>query len=147
VEQFLKERGLELSHEKTRITHKRDGFDFLGQTVRHFQGRKLLLKPSAKSVKTFLTKIREVIREHDGMSAGDLIRALNAKIKGWTMYHRHACSSRVFAKVDDRIYHMLWRWCRRRHCRESRKWIKDKYFKQFGNRNWVFTGSYRDGKG
>jgi RNA-directed DNA polymerase len=31
VEHFLKERGLELSHEKTRITHIEDGFDFLGQ--------------------------------------------------------------------------------------------------------------------
>src|SRR5262245_33981946 len=34
VEQFLKERSLDLSHEKTRITHIDDGFDFLGQTIR-----------------------------------------------------------------------------------------------------------------
>ncbi len=34
VEQFLHERGLELSPEKTKITHIEDGFDFLGQ-VRH----------------------------------------------------------------------------------------------------------------
>ena len=33
VAHFLKERGLELSHEKTRITHVEDGFDFLGQNV------------------------------------------------------------------------------------------------------------------
>ena len=31
VEQFLSQRGLELSHEKTRIKHSEDGFDFLGQ--------------------------------------------------------------------------------------------------------------------
>src|SRR5713101_1160933 len=31
VEHFLQERGLELCHEKTRITHISDGFDFLGQ--------------------------------------------------------------------------------------------------------------------
>ena len=30
VEHFLRERGLELSHEKTRITHIKNGFDFLG---------------------------------------------------------------------------------------------------------------------
>jgi RNA-directed DNA polymerase len=54
VEQFLKERGLELSHEKTRITHKQDGFDFLGQTIRRYDCGKLLVKPSVKSVKTFL---------------------------------------------------------------------------------------------
>ena len=34
VEQFMRERGLELSQEKTVITHIEDGFDFLGQ-VRH----------------------------------------------------------------------------------------------------------------
>jgi RNA-directed DNA polymerase len=147
VEQFLKERGLVLSHEKTTITHRQDGFDFLGQTVRRF-GAKLLLKPSKKSVKTFLAKIREVIREQGSTgTAGDLIQTLNRKIKGWTMYHRYACSKRTFAYVDNRIFHMLWRWCRRRHSQKSQKWIKEKYFKRFGNRNWVFTGTVRDGKG
>ena len=147
VEQFLLERGLELSHEKTRITHRQDGFDFLGQNLRRYESGKLLVKPSKKSVKTFLAKIREVIREHGSTGAGDLIRALNKKIKGWTMYHRHACSKRTFAYVDDRIFRMLWRWCRRRHSQKSRKWIKEKYFKRFGNRDWVFTGTVRDGKG
>lgn len=34
VEGFLKERGLELSREKTKITHIDDGFDFLGFNIR-----------------------------------------------------------------------------------------------------------------
>jgi len=34
VEHFMRERGLELSQEKTIITRVEDGFDFLGQ-VRH----------------------------------------------------------------------------------------------------------------
>jgi RNA-directed DNA polymerase len=37
IEAFLKERGLELSSEKTRITHIKDGFDFLGQNVRKYK--------------------------------------------------------------------------------------------------------------
>src|SRR5262249_5697578 len=37
--QFLKERGLELSEEKTHITQIEDGFDFLGQTIRRLGGR------------------------------------------------------------------------------------------------------------
>lgn len=40
---FLKERGLELSIEKTKITHVDDGFDFLGFNVRKYK-RKLLIK-------------------------------------------------------------------------------------------------------
>jgi RNA-directed DNA polymerase len=148
VERFLSERGLELSHEKTRITHSEDGFDFLGQTVRRFNDGKVLVKPSKKSVKAFLAGIREVIREQGGRgTAGELIRALNQKIKGWTMYHRHACSKRTFGYVDNRIFGMLWRWCRRRHRRKPRKWIKERYFKHFGARDWVFTGTTRDGEG
>jgi RNA-directed DNA polymerase len=148
VEQFLKERGLELSHEKTRITHSEDGFDFLGQTVRRFDNGKVLLKPSKKNVKAFLAKIREVFREQGGHStAGELIRALNPKVKGWALYHRHACSKRTFSHVDNWIFRKLWRWCRRRHRRKPAKWIKEKYFKRFGNRDWVFTGAIKDGRG
>jgi RNA-directed DNA polymerase len=146
VEHFLKERGLELSHEKTRITHKQDGFDFLGQTVRRFPNGKVLLKPSKRSVKTFLAKIREAIREHGGASAGELIQALNGRIRGWALYHRHACSKRTFAYVDDKVFRLLWRWCRRRHRGKSRKWVKEKYFKRVGSLDWVFLGTVRDGK-
>jgi len=77
VEHFLAERGLELSHEKTRITHIKDGFDFLGQTVRRFRCGKILIKPSKRSVKTFLTKIQETIDNSGDMAAGDLIERLN----------------------------------------------------------------------
>jgi hypothetical protein len=34
VEKFLRERGLELSAEKTHVTHIQKGFDFLGQNIR-----------------------------------------------------------------------------------------------------------------
>src|SRR5260370_18631326 len=36
VETFMKERGLELSTEKTVITHIENGFDFLGQNERKY---------------------------------------------------------------------------------------------------------------
>ena len=147
VEQFLKERGLELSHEKTRITHSRDGFDFLGQNVRRFDNGKVLLKPSKKNVKAFQAKIREVFREQAGnITAGELIQSLNPKIKGWALYHRHACSKRTFSYVDHWIFRKLWRWCRWRHRTKPAKWIKRKYFKSFGNNHWVFTGTIKDEK-
>src|SRR5437879_12148124 len=60
VEQFMKERGLTLSAEKTLITHIEDGFDFLGQHVRKYNG-KLIIKPSKKNVKAFLEKVRKVV--------------------------------------------------------------------------------------
>jgi RNA-directed DNA polymerase len=147
VEHFLRERGLELSHEKTRITHIRNGFDFLGQTVRRFGCGKILIKPSKRSVKTFLAKIQETIDNSGDMTAGDLIQRLNQQIKGWTMYHRYAVSKRTFAAVDSRIFGKLQRWCHRRHRQKNWKWIKKKYFHQRGHRNWVFTGVVRDSTG
>ena len=147
VAHFLKERGLELSHEKTRITHVEDGFDFLGQNVRRYRSGKVLTKPSARSVKTFLSKIQETIDNSGSLTAGELIRRLNQQIKGWTMYHRYAASKRTFAYVDHRIFQMVWRWCRRRHPKKSGKWIKKRYFQRDGHRHWVFTGVLRDQKG
>ena len=147
VAHFLKERGLELSHEKTRITHVEDGFDFLGQNVRRYRCGKVLTKPSKRSVKTFLTKIRETLDRSGSQTAGEMIQRLNQQIKGWTMYHRYAASKRTFKYVDDRIFRMVWRWCRRRHPKKSGKWIKTKYFQQDGHRHWVFTGTLLNPKG
>ena len=45
VERFLKERGLTLSDEKTKVTHIEEGFDFLGWNFRKYDG-KMLIKPS-----------------------------------------------------------------------------------------------------
>jgi RNA-directed DNA polymerase len=147
VEQFLSERGLELSHEKTRITPIEDGFDFLGQTTRRHRNGKILIKPSKRSVKTFLAGIQETIDSSGSMAAGDMIRRLNQQIKGWAMYHRFAVSSRTFAAVDARIFWKLRRWCRRRHPQKSWGWIRKKYFQREGNRDWVFTGVIRDREG
>ena len=147
VAHFLKERGLELSHEKTQITHVEDGFDFLGQNVRRYRCGKVLTKPSPSNVKTFLTKIRETIDRSGSQTAGDMIRRLNQQIKGWTMYHRYAASKRTFKYVDHRIFQMVWHWCRRRHPKKSRKWIKTNYFPPDGHRHWVFTGTLLNQKG
>jgi RNA-directed DNA polymerase len=144
VAQFLQERGLELSHEKTRITHIKDGFDFLGQNIRRYRCGKVLVKPSRKNVQTFLGKIRETIRGSGSWTAGQLVHRLNQQIKGWAMYHRHVASKRTFSKVDQRIFRMVWHWCRRRHRHKSWTWIKKKYFRQEGHRHWVFTGTLPD---
>ncbi len=149
VEQFLKERSLELSHEKTRITHIDDGFDFLGQTIRRYRCGKVLVKPSRKNVRAFRDKIRETFRRSGGWTAGELIYRLNQQIKGWAMYHRHAASKHTFNRVDRWIFGRVKHWCLRRHPNKSWKWIKKKYFRSEGHRHWIFTGTLpdKDGKG
>jgi len=119
VAQFLKERGLELSPEKTRITCITDGFDFLGQTLRKYR-RKLVVKPSKSSVTTFLRNLRTLVKQNAWATAGGLIMQLNPKIRGWANYHRHVCSTATFVRADHVIFQMLWRWARRGHPNKGR---------------------------
>src|SRR5262249_38545968 len=147
VAHFLSERGLELSHEKTSITHIDDGFDFLGQTVRRY-GTKLLLKPSRKNVRTLLAQIDDVIQHEGGhLTAGELIERLNPKIRGWALYHRHASSKQTFAHVDNVIGKKLWRWARRRHRHKSTAWVKANYFSRPSDGRWTFRGTATDAEG
>ena len=139
VEQFLCERGLELSNEKTHVTHIADGFDFLGQNIRKYDG-KLLIKPSQKSVKRLLDRVRETIKASRHVSAGLLIAKLNPITRGWAQYHRHVVSKHIFSEIDHAIFQAIWHWAKRRHPNKDGRWVKRKYFKTVGNRNWVFYG-------
>lgn len=141
VEQFLSERGLSLSPEKTKIVHIEDGFDFLGQNVRKYED-KLLIKPSKKSVKRLLDKVRTLIKTNPTIPAGRLIFLLNPIIRGWAQYHRHVVNAETFQSVDHQIHQALWRWAKRRHPKKGKRWIKDKYFHQVEGRKWVFSGEY-----
>jgi len=144
VEQFMATRGLELSAEKTLITHITDGFDFLGQNVRKYADGKLITKPSTKNVHAFLENIREVVKVNKQATAGHLVVQLNPKIRGWSLYHRHICAKRTFNLVDHAIFGLLWQWAKRRHPNKGLRWIKRKYFAfapgEAGGNSWVFFG-------
>jgi len=127
VEQFLRDRGLQLSQEKTRVTHIEEGFDFLGQNLRKFGG-KLLIQPSKKNTHTFLEKARKLIRQCRGFSQADLIRQLNPVIRGWVNYHRHIVAARTFRKVERALWQNLWRWAKRGHPNKPWEWIAGKYW-------------------
>ncbi len=146
VEAFLRERGLELSPEKTVITHIENGFNFLGQNVRKYNGT-LLIKPSKQNVAEFLADVRAVVKDNKQTQPGPLIVKLNLMIRGWANYHRHMASKETFTKVDSAIFQLLWQWAKRRHPHKGRRWIKEKYFQIHGQQGWVFTGEVAGKKG
>jgi RNA-directed DNA polymerase len=135
---FLRERGLELSETKTKITNINVGFEFLGHQIRKYHG-KLLIKPSKRSVKTFLDDIRRTTRKHIARKTVDLINILNPKIRGWANHYRHVVSKEVFCYVDDCIYRALARWVKRRHPEKNATWWRQHYFRCHGSRHWVFS--------
>jgi len=124
---FLKERGLELSEQKTTITHIEAGFKFLGQNVRKYNN-KLVIKPAKEGLKALVQKTRECIKGMLGQKAETLIKTLNPIIRGWANYHRHVCSSEAFWTADRIIRYQLLRWARRTHPNKSYGWLRRKYF-------------------
>jgi len=133
IEAFLQKRGLELSIEKTKITHIEEGFDFLGFNVRKYND-KVLIKPSKKNIKEFMKKVREVIKTKSSIEQELLIKILNPIIRGWCNYHCHNSASGTFRKIDRLIFTPLWSWSKRRHPNKGKRWILKKYF---GN-DWRF---------
>lgn len=98
---------LELSAEKTLITHVDDGFDFLGFHIRRYhrdQRTAILATPSKKAQTKFRQRIRELTSEV-GLHHGNLwILDLNAFLAGWAEYFRRGNSKRTFSKLD----YILW---------------------------------------
>ena len=141
ISSFLESRGLELSREKTAITYISEGFDFLGWNFRKYDGR-LIIKPSGKSLNIVTKKISEIIHKNRTVKQEYLIYQMNQVLKGWCNYHQPVCAKQIFEKLNFRIFAMTWKWAKRRHPNKSSKWIKKRYWKTKGTRNWIFS----DGK-
>lgn len=132
IRDLLQTRGLELSEEKTVITHINDGFDMLGWTFRKFKG-KLIVKPPKKSLKALKSTLSEtILRRGKAWKQEILIEKLNQQIRGWTNYHQSVCASHAFSHIDYILYGQLWRWAKRRHPRKSHGWIASNYWHRKG---------------
>ena len=134
VEEFLRERGLELSPEKTVITYIKNGFTFLGQTFRK-HGRKLHITPSTKGVLALVRKVGTIIRNHVSAPMPILIKKLNQTLSGWANYHRHVVASEAFSRIDTYVFEQLWRMVRRRHQNKSKGWLIRKYWTATGKKH------------
>jgi RNA-directed DNA polymerase len=134
VEAFLAKRGLQLSPEKTRITHIDAGFDFLGWNFRKYGG-KLLIKPSRKNAKAFYDKVAGIIKGHLMVKQAVLIEKLNPILRGWAQYHQAVVAKTTFSKLDSLIYWRLVRWARRRHPKKSPTWCLQKYWRRHKDRS------------
>jgi len=128
---FLKERGLELSEQKTVITPIDKGFNFLGHTVRKF-GNQLLTSPAKSNVQDLRDKIRLCINSAVALPQQALLGQLNPLIRGWANYYRYGAAKRAFKRQDRFVFQQLWRWAKRRHPDKSASWKQRKYFSAAG---------------
>jgi RNA-directed DNA polymerase len=154
--EWLKERGLSLSEEKTRIVHLTEGFDFLGFNIRHYPapqtsrtGWKLLIKPSKESVKEVREKCKDQWNRSKGGNVQSAMTKLNPIIRGWANYFRTAVAKAIFNKLDSWMFYKADRYTRFTHPKKSKDWRRRKYWGQLHldrSDSWVFgdkrTGSY-----
>jgi RNA-directed DNA polymerase len=127
IQKFMAERGLRLSPEKTVITHIRDGFDFLGKTLRKF-GTQLIVQPSKAAEKSVRDKLGTLLKLSRSVTYDVLLSKLNRLLRGWGNYHRFTCSTRVFSQVDYYLLQGIWRWIKRQHKGKRLRKHLAKYF-------------------
>jgi RNA-directed DNA polymerase len=126
IKQWLKVRGLEL---KERITHKSEGFDFLGFNIRDYGG-KLLIKPQKEKVKGLLKRCKKWLNKNKTVKPETIIQHLNPILRGWANYYRWVVSKKTFAYIDKRLWDMYFRWAMRRHPNRGKRWVIKRYFTQ-----------------
>lgn len=147
---YLAKRGIELSMEKTKVTHLSEGFDFLGFNIRSYKNLKapqkadrLFIKPSAKSISKFKEKVREEIAIIHGGNATALIHKLNPMIRGFANYFSHVVSKKTFQKIDHWLYRKVFAFVKRLHRNKPAYWIYNTYYKPdkagISKNKWIFT--------
>lgn len=119
----LDELGLTLNDEKTKIVHVRDGFDFLGYTIKEAYSRKhnkmVRIKfPRSKSEKNMRCKIKDAIKLKPlGTDLKDIITMLNRRLSGWVNYFKIGNSYKQALRLSSYVCSQLrlyWRRCKHR---------------------------------
>ncbi|MFB7142118.1 group II intron reverse transcriptase/maturase [Gottfriedia sp. NPDC056225] len=119
---ILSKIGLTLHPEKTRITHIKWGFEFLGYKIKQGKGLKLFRHkikkqpnimniyaiPTEKSVKRFMETIRSRTKRKIPLSLYELIEGINPVIRGWGNYYRKAHVRKLFNKLQRWIVRRIW---------------------------------------
>ncbi|MEC4886199.1 MAG: group II intron reverse transcriptase/maturase, partial [Scytonema sp. PMC 1070.18] len=146
IKQWLLERGLEISEQKTRIVHIDDGFNFLGFNIRQYKG-KLLIKPQKEKALAFCKEVGKTLSKMKACKPEEVIRKLNPLLLGFANYYRGVVSKKTFSYIKDRVWHYLWSWGLRRHPNKGKKWVKDRYFHRHQNTEWTFGCKVTNRKG
>jgi group II intron reverse transcriptase/maturase len=121
LRRWLEARGLKLNEEKTRMVHSRDGFNFLGFSVRWQCSRRsgrwyAHIEPSVKSRQRLRDKVREHLNHWTlHRRIPEAVEDLNRLLRGWSGYFHYRQSTRVFGKTQHWVRDRLRRWLWRKH--------------------------------
>jgi len=122
---------LELSLEKTHITHATEGFDFLGfhlQWKLPKQGKPWLrVIPNQKSVERFKRTIKSLTKRNTFyQSPLEKIHALNRVMRGWNQYYEYVNATRTASELTYWANDRLFLWLKKRH-KKGARWVLKNY--------------------
>jgi RNA-directed DNA polymerase len=119
---ILKELGVELHSQKTRIVHVQHGFEFLGYKIK--RGKRLKLSsdkirstaksgalyafPREKSIGRFRDQVRALTKRRVPLKTKELIERLNPILRGWGHYYKKAHVRKLFNRLNRWIVRRIW---------------------------------------
>ena len=121
--QILKQLGVELHPQKTRIVHVQQGFEFLGYKIKRGQKQlrlpeskirsqlrrgALYAYPREKSIRRFMDQVRQRTKRNVPLQTKELIEELNPLLRGWGEYYKRAHVRRLFHRLDGWIVRRIW---------------------------------------
>jgi RNA-directed DNA polymerase len=112
---YLKsELQLQINPEKSAVARASER-DFLGYGL--IGRERARLKVATASIQRLRGRVKDVLREHRGVSVAAVIEALNPLLRGWTNYFRWAEVKKVWEELDGwvrrKLRGRLWRQCKR----------------------------------
>ena len=125
IKNFLRERGLKISTEKSKVIPVNNGFTFMSRAYTK-RGNQLTAEPSTEAIERFMASLKDTVSDYKG-SQKSLIEKLNRKIDGWVTYHKITEADSAFRKMDVYLSALLLELCEQKHP----KWARDKILSKY----------------
>jgi len=145
---ILKQLGVELHPQKTRIVHVQEGFEFLGYKIKRGK-RKMCLPesmirsqarqgalyayPKEKSICRFMDQVRQRTKRTLPLQTEELIAELNPLLRGWGEYYKRAHVRKLFNRLDRWIMRRIWSHRCKRWRKAGWRWLpRRKLYDEYG---------------
>src|SRR5262250_739842 len=145
---ILKQLGVELHPEKTRIVHVRYGFEFIGYKIKRGQRQMhlpesmirsqarqgaLYAYPKEKSIRRFMDQVRQRTKRTLPLKTEELIPELNPLLRGWGEYYKRAHVRQLFNRLDRWILRRIWSHRFKRWRKAGWRWLpRRKLYGEYG---------------
>ena len=122
LKEFLAERGMYLSDEKTEIKHISEGVDYIGRHIVVKNGT-LYIKPSEQAIREKKKKVKDIVEQAKNWTIRQLVLKLNDSIRGWGQHYNYLSPDNYIYEMDDWLQDVLWEWATRRYNHHKPQWI------------------------